>query len=220
LLDLLEPLHACLGERLWIAPSCSLLHVPVDLAGEEGLDPEQRSWLAFATQKLEEVCTLKQALERGRAAVSEALARSDAAVAARRDSGRLHRAEVRERVAVQRQRLGLPLFPTTTIGSFPRTAEIRAVRRDFKAGPTETAAYEGRMREEIAEAVRQQEALGLDVLVYGEPERNDIVEGSTAAREGDRRTRAFGHPLTVCNRIIFGGSMPGFLPAGVGGGRP
>ena len=194
LLDTLEPLRLRLGERLWIAPSCSLLHVPVDLAGEEKLDDEICSWLAFATQKVAEVSVLKKALVDGRKAVAETLAASDAAVGTRRSSERLHRAEVREQAAavdaamgerhspyaerskLQRQKLNLPLFPTTTIGSFPQTAGIRTARRDFKAGRIGVDAYEKTMREEIAYAVKQQESIGLDVLVHGEPERSDMVE--------------------------------------------
>ncbi|BCO31421.1 5-methyltetrahydropteroyltriglutamate--homocysteine methyltransferase [Thiohalobacter sp. COW1] len=206
-LDRLEPLREALGERLWIAPSCSLLHVPVDLGQEDRLDAELRSWLAFATQKVEEVSALKQALDRGREAAVAALQASDAAVHSRARSQRLHRPEVRERMArvdarmsqrqhpyserarVQHQRLNLPAFPTTTIGSFPQTDEIRAVRRDFKAGRITAQAYDDKMREQIAYAVRQQEDYGLDVLVHGEAERNDMVEYFGEQLEGYAFTR-------------------------------
>ncbi|WP_163558314.1 5-methyltetrahydropteroyltriglutamate--homocysteine S-methyltransferase [Halomonas sp. NO4] len=184
-----------LGQRLWIAPSCSLLHVPVDLAGETELDDELTSWLAFARQKLDETVTLARLLD-GRATEADRARLADVtrALQARRDSPRLKRPEVAARLAgveaadqerhsaypvraaIQRRALALPLFPTTTIGSFPQTAEIRAARRAHKAGELATADYEARMAAEIADAVRRQEALGLDVLVHGEAERNDMVE--------------------------------------------
>jgi len=194
LLEQLESLGERLGKRLWIGSSCSLLHSPVDLVEEDGLEPEIRDWLAFATQKLAEICILKNALEQGRDAVREALTASDAAAASRRASPRLHRDDVCTRLAtvddnmgqrrslyptradIQRQRLDLPLYPTTTIGSFPQTAEIRTARRDFKVGKLDAACYDKIMREQIAYAVKQQESLELDVLVHGEAERNDMVE--------------------------------------------
>ena len=193
-LDWLEPVHARLGDRLWIAPSCSLLHVPVDLDSETALDPAIRSWLAFALQKLDELRVLGRALREGRAAVADALAANTAALAARRASPRVHDPAVRaavaaidaslgqrnspyaSRAATQAARLRLPAYPTTTIGSFPQTPEIRRARRDHKAGRLDDAGYEAAMREEIARSVREQEALGLDVLVHGEAERNDMVE--------------------------------------------
>ncbi|WP_136066502.1 5-methyltetrahydropteroyltriglutamate--homocysteine S-methyltransferase [Modicisalibacter radicis] len=184
-----------LGERLWLAPSCSLLHVPVDLDAEARLDPELKRWLAFARQKLDEVATLARLLDgRGDAADSRYLEAASEALESRRQSTRIHKPAVAERLAAvnaadarrasgypqraraQRERLELPLFPTTTIGSFPQTGEIRAARRAFKRGELDAVAYEARMREEIAFAVERQEALGLDMLVHGEPERNDMVE--------------------------------------------
>jgi len=184
-----------LGERLWLAPSCSLLHVPVDLDSETRLDPELKSWLAFARQKLDEVATLARLVDnRGDDADRAALEAATAALDARRRSTRIHRSAVAERLAAlrpadarrtspyperaraQHARLELPLFPTTTIGSFPQTAGIRTTRLAFKRGELSREAYEARMREEIAHAVERQEALGLDVLVHGEPERNDMVE--------------------------------------------
>ncbi len=193
-LDFLEPLHERLGDRLWVAPSCSLLHVPVDLAGEHQLDDELRSWLAFAQQKLEELRALGAALNRGRAAAFAALSENQRALASRRTSPRVHDPKVQAaverlsgglaqrkspypvRAAAQQQALGLPPFPTTTIGSFPQTAQIRKARSEYRAGKLDKAHYELRMREEIARAVREQEQLGLDVLVHGEAERNDMVE--------------------------------------------
>ncbi|MDO4231607.1 MAG: 5-methyltetrahydropteroyltriglutamate--homocysteine S-methyltransferase [Lautropia sp.] len=194
LLDWLEPLAARLGDRLWLAPSCSLLHVPVDLDSEQKLDTEVRSWLAFARQKLDELAIVGRALREGRDAVSEALARQRAALATRRQSPRVHNATVQQalkqlegetgrrksphaqRAALQAAWLQLPSYPTTTIGSFPQTADIRRVRRDFKAGTLDAAGYEAAMKAEIARCVEEQEKLGLDVLVHGEPERNDMVE--------------------------------------------
>ncbi|MDE3010006.1 MAG: 5-methyltetrahydropteroyltriglutamate--homocysteine S-methyltransferase [Pseudomonadota bacterium] len=193
-LDLIEPLAERLGERLWIAPSCSLLHVPVDLASEHKLDAELKSWLAFALQKLEELRVLGQALREGRAAVQDALAANQAALAARRASPRVKNPAVQAAVAridtamgqrqsayavrasTQARRLGLPAYPTTTIGSFPQTAEIRHARSEFKAGRLDQSRYRTAIRAEIARSVREQEKLGLDVLVHGEAERNDMVE--------------------------------------------
>ncbi|MFY8094555.1 MAG: 5-methyltetrahydropteroyltriglutamate--homocysteine S-methyltransferase [Niveispirillum sp.] len=193
-LNWLEPVAARLGDCLWIAPSCSLLHVPVDLAGERKLDQEIKSWLAFAIQKLEEITLLARALTRGRAAVADDLARNQAAIAARRNSPRVHNPAVKQAVARIDDRLGrrqgpfalrnarqksvlpLPLYPTTTIGSFPQTREIRLVRSAFKAGTLDLNSYQAAMRQEIERSVREQEALDLDVLVHGEAERNDMVE--------------------------------------------
>ena len=193
-LDWLEPLAQQLGQRLWIAPSCSLLHVPVDLASEQKLDTEILSWLAFARQKLAELQVLAQALNEGRQAVREALDANQAALAARRASPRVNNPAVKLAVARITQDLGrresayaqrapqqaallkLPKFPTTTIGSFPQTGEIRRLRSEFKTGRLDLPAYQAAMRQEIERAVREQEALGLDVLVHGEAERNDMVE--------------------------------------------
>ncbi|MFG6442569.1 5-methyltetrahydropteroyltriglutamate--homocysteine S-methyltransferase [Roseateles sp. LKC17W] len=193
-LDWLEPVARQLGERLWLAPSCSLLHVPVDLAQEQQLDAELRSWLAFALQKLDELALLARALREGRAAVQAELAANAAALAGRRASPRVHNPAVAQalarvdarlgqrpsphaqRAATQAARLQLPAFPTTTIGSFPQTAEIRQARSRFKAGEVTAAAYDDAMRREIAHCVKAQETLGLDVLVHGEAERNDMVE--------------------------------------------
>lgn len=194
ILEILTPLYQRLGERLWLAPSCSLLHVPLDLAQEQHLDEELRQWLAFAVQKLAELAVLKTALREGREAVRAALTQSHAALLARRGSARIHNPAVQSRLTqihesmthranayatratAQQRALSLPLFPTTTIGSFPQTAEIRAARRDHKAGRLDEAAYQAAMRAHIADAVCRQEALGLDVLVHGEAERNDMVE--------------------------------------------
>ncbi len=193
-LNWLEPVHARLQERLWLAPSCSLLHVPVDLDSEQKLDADIWSWLAFATQKLNEIEVLANALDHGRESVSGILQENSVSVSNRKQSKRVHyentKARVREineamgmrqssydqRSVVQRKQFRLPLFPTTTIGSFPQTLEIRQKRRDFRAGKLLETDYQKAMRKEIEFCVREQEALGLDVLVHGEPERNDMVE--------------------------------------------
>ncbi|GJJ04999.1 5-methyltetrahydropteroyltriglutamate--homocysteine methyltransferase [Duganella rhizosphaerae] len=194
-LTTLAPIAEKRGGKLWLSSSCSLLHVPFTLAAETALDPEIRSWLAFATEKLDELYVLKQALQgEYDAATAEALDVSRAAIASRRASPRVHQDAVRERIAAlpadadqrrstfvqrqaeQRARFKLPAFPTTTIGSFPQTANIRAARASFKRGELSATSYHAKMREEIAYAVRRQEDLGLDVLVHGEAERNDMVE--------------------------------------------
>ncbi len=190
----LEPLAKQLRDRLWIAPSCSLLHVPVDLDSEQKLDGEIKSWLAFAKQKLKELSVLAAALNQGRDAVKEELATNRLAIESRRSSQRVNKPAVKaaldkinaqfaqrqssysQRAAKQAALLKLPKFPTTTIGSFPQTAEIRLARRQFKAGEIDEAAYKTAMQAEIARSIREQEALGLDVFVHGEAERNDMVE--------------------------------------------
>ncbi len=196
-LDVLEPLKTKLGERLWIAPSCSLLHTPYDLSVETQLqekNPDLYSWLAFTLQKVEELNVLKQALNHGRASVQAQLDASQAAADARKNSKVIHKAEVAarlanlpanadqrkspfaERIAKQNAWLNLPLLPTTTIGSFPQTSEIRHARASFKKGELSLADYETAMKKEIEYVVRKQEELDLDVLVHGEAERNDMVE--------------------------------------------
>lgn len=193
-LSSLKAAHALWGDRLWLAPSCSLLHVPVSLAAETRLDPEVRSWLAFALDKLDELKVLAQALDEGDDAVASALQHSDAVAAGRRASPRVtYRAVQRrvadvsaamtqrgspfaERAARQQAALPLPALPTTTIGSFPQTAEIRRTRAAYRRGELSAEGYLHRIRDEIRQAVREQESLGLDVLVHGEAERNDMVE--------------------------------------------
>ena len=189
----LQGLHGQFGERLWIASSCSLLHVPVSLDAEKKLDADLKSWLAFATEKLTELGALALAL-RDPAAAEPALAAAERALDARRHSGAVVNALVQKRVAavspamaerhspfadrnrLQREALGLPLLPTTTIGSFPQTPAIRHARAAYKRGELRALDYLQRMRAEIEIAVRKQEELGLDVLVHGEAERNDMVE--------------------------------------------
>lgn len=190
----IAPAFVRLGERLWLAPSCSLLHVPVTLDSETQLDQELKGWLSFAEQKLDELRLLAVSLN-GEASPADqaALQTQREALATRRDSPRIHQAAVNrrltqaqnlsrtrtafsERIQTQHARLDLPAYPTTTIGSFPQTREIRALRRDWRAGELGDAAYEQAIREEIERVIRFQEQIGLDVLVHGEPERNDMVE--------------------------------------------
>lgn len=193
LLDRLEPIAAS-RRTIMLAPSCSLLHTPIDLALEKDIDAEVRPWLAFATQKLEELATLAKGLEKGRGAVAEALAASDGAKASRRASPRVHDDTVRARLsaigpdmmrrrenfasrhALQKPRLNLPPLPSTTIGSFPQTADIRKARAAHAKGTLNDADYEAFLKRETESAIRWQEEIGLDVLVHGEFERNDMVQ--------------------------------------------
>src|SRR5882672_7304166 len=193
-LAMLKPAHEHLGERLWISASCSLQHVPVDLAHEKTLDAEIRSWLAFAVQKLDEIAALKRGIAQGADALGPALEASRKAATSRKSSRRVRSDAVKRRIDAlserdtcrpssfaariqkQRARLKMPLLPTTTIGSFPQTPEIRQARAALKKGRIAEPAYLEAMRTEIRHAVARQEALGLDVLVHGEAERNDMVE--------------------------------------------
>ncbi|HEX2720560.1 MAG TPA: 5-methyltetrahydropteroyltriglutamate--homocysteine S-methyltransferase, partial [Candidatus Deferrimicrobium sp.] len=193
-LELLEAAHLQVGDRLWLAPSCPLLHVPVDLERETDLDPELKEWLAFAVQKLGELAILGKALEQGRESVMTELQACRRSWKDRNTSPRVRNEEVHKRLAclpadadrrrstfavrrtIQRQALKLPPFPTTTIGSFPQTGAIRSIRAAFKQGRLSETEYRDRMKAEIRIVVERQEELGLDVLVHGEPERNDMVE--------------------------------------------
>ena len=192
--DELAPLVRQFGKRLWLASSCSLLHSPLDLQGESGLDEEARSWFAFARQKCTELQLLQQALAHPDDLNLQRLRAYSAPIRARAHSSRVQDAAVQARLATvtpelsqrqsdypsraeqQRRTLKLPAWPTTTIGSFPQTREIRALRLNFKQGKLSAADYEEALKQEITAAVREQEALELDVLVHGEAERNDMVE--------------------------------------------
>jgi len=207
----LQPLRLAaerFGERLWVAPSCSLLHSPVDLAREDRLDEELKGWLAFAVQKCREVSLLARAVEAPEAVgIRALLADSQAVQEARRHSSRIHRPAVQarlraldasqwrrplpfaERIHRQRARLGLPPFPTTTIGSFPQTADIRQARQAWRQGRLAEAEYIGAMQDRIRQAIEVQERLGLDVLVHGEAERNDMVEYFAEQLDGYAFTR-------------------------------
>lgn len=190
-LALIEKAKAVIGEeRIMLAPSCSLLHSPVDLDGETALDAEIKNWMAFAKQKLDEVCALKKIV----AGDKELLKVNTQAIESRRNSNRIHKQVVKDRVTVikdgdakrnseftvrqriQQLRFNLPLFPTTTIGSFPQTDEIRQLRAKLKKGDLTLKQYEEDIEEATISAIRVQEEIGLDVLVHGEFERNDMVE--------------------------------------------
>lgn len=193
-LELLNKAKAALGaERIQVASSCSLLHTPVDLANETKLDAELKQWLAFAQQKLVEIATLAKAAA-GDASVNAALEENAKAVAARSTSKRIHNDAVKARYAaidakmlsrkspfpvrdkVQAQILKLPLLPTTTIGSFPQTKDVREARANFKAGKLSAADYQKFLEAATTDCIRKQEAMDIDVLVHGEFERNDMVE--------------------------------------------
>jgi 5-methyltetrahydropteroyltriglutamate--homocysteine methyltransferase len=195
ILELIEKAVVKLGpDRILIGPSCSLLHCPIDLELEDTLDEELKGWMAFARQKLGEIVILMRAVNDGRGAVAEAIAESRALAERRRQSSRIHNPQVKDRVAnvdekmlerkspfrvrrqIQRAGLNLPLLPTTTIGSFPQTAEVRKARAAFRKGDWPAEKYEAFLKQEIEKAVRFQEEIGLDVLVHGEFERNDMVE--------------------------------------------
>lgn len=219
-LTVLQQAQERLGERLWVAPSCSLLHSPVDLSREDKLDSELKSWLAFAVQKCEEVALLTTALNAPQdAQVQAALAQSHAVQACRAQSPRIHKPAVQARLAAitaadsqrqspfatrieqQRARLQLPVLPTTSIGSFPQTAAIRLARQAFKAGKLSAADYTEAMHSEIRHAVEVQENLGLDVLVHGEAERNDMVEYFAEQLDGYAFTR-FGWVQSYGSRCV------------------
>jgi 5-methyltetrahydropteroyltriglutamate--homocysteine methyltransferase len=186
---------AKLGEnRVIIAPSCSLIHTPVDLANEDQLDVELKSWLSFATQKLGEISAIAKAANGKESEISALLKANQNALNARKSSARIHDETVKKRVAaidesltsrksnfaarkeIQNAQINLPILPTTTIGSFPQTKEVRKNRADFKAGKISIAEYEKFIEEETLRTIRFQEEIGLDVLVHGEFERNDMVE--------------------------------------------
>ncbi|CNF35868.1 5-methyltetrahydropteroyltriglutamate/homocysteine S-methyltransferase [Yersinia mollaretii] len=190
--DRLQPLIN--SRPLWLGSSCSLLHSPIDLSEETRLDAEVKSWFAFALQKCTELALLTQALNTPSEAKLAELAAYSAPIRARRASSRVHNVQVEQRLAAitaqdierqlpyearaesQRKRFNLPAWPTTTIGSFPQTTEIRGLRLDFKQGRLDGKNYRTGISEHIKQAIAEQERLGLDVLVHGEAERNDMVE--------------------------------------------
>lgn len=193
-IPLMEEAVRALGVgHIQVAPSCSLLHSPVDLEEERKIDPEIRNWMAFSRQKLAEVALLARAME-NKASVQKLLDENARAIASRRSSPRIHRPEVKRRVesvdpsmfqrqspyparrVQQEQALGLPVFPTTTIGSFPQTAEVRKMRAGRRSGKIDQQAYDTFLEQETERCIRFQESLGIDVLVHGEFERNDMVE--------------------------------------------
>jgi 5-methyltetrahydropteroyltriglutamate--homocysteine methyltransferase len=193
---IIEAVNVLGQERILVAPSSSLLHSPYDLDIEKNeavLTPEIKNWMAFAKQKLAEVTTLGRLAEIEYSADSDYLS-NQTAIESRRKSALIHKPAVKERVAqvneadferqhafptrqaIQLEKLKLPLFPSTTIGSFPQTDEVRQLRAQFKKGTLTLNEYESRIREEIVDSLRWQEGLGIDVLVHGEFERNDMVE--------------------------------------------
>ncbi|WP_435828015.1 5-methyltetrahydropteroyltriglutamate--homocysteine S-methyltransferase [Nocardia asteroides] len=195
------------ADRVAVSTSCSLLHVPYSLTPETGLDERLRSWLAFGAEKVGEVRILATALAEGADAVATELAAARTAAATRRSDPRLHDDRVRARLAAlddgdltrspaderrarQRAHLDLPVLPTTTIGSYPQTSAIRLARAALRAGEIDDAEYVRRMRAEIADVVGLQERLGLDVLVHGEPERNDMVQYFAELLDGFATTEA------------------------------
>ncbi|MCK5384652.1 MAG: 5-methyltetrahydropteroyltriglutamate--homocysteine S-methyltransferase [Alphaproteobacteria bacterium] len=194
-LDMLEKATEKLGnDRVFVAPSCSLLHTPVDLDSETQMDEELKSWLAFATQKVSEITILTKGLNESRESITKELTASDAIQEDRKTSTRIHNEEVKQRASsitpemkrrnspfaqrdkIQREALNLPLYPTTSIGSFPQTPDIRKARAAYKKGELNDAAYKEAMQAEIKSVIDFQHEVGIDILVHGEPERNDMVE--------------------------------------------
>ena len=199
-LELLDRVRPYASEIV-VSTSCSLLHVPVSLESETAIDPEVHPWLAFAEEKLRELTILAEGAEHGAGSIADVLEANRAVRAARQASKRVHDRAVRrvaaeapvdprrsaspaERAAVQADRLALPSLPTTTIGSFPQTAALRAVRAAWRAGSTSEAEYRRALEAEIDRVVALQEDLGLDVLVHGEPERDDMVRYFAASLSG------------------------------------
>jgi len=189
-----------------VSTSCSTLHVPYSLDPEDGLDDALRSWLAFGAEKVREVAALSVALREGRDKVAAEIEASDLAAASRAQDARLHNDAIRarlqaalaggiergpaaERRQAQDARLNLPPLPTTTIGSFPQTVDIRKARAALVAGEIDAAQYTDRMKAEVETVIRLQEDLGLDVLVHGEPERNDMVQYFAEQLDGFFATR-------------------------------
>lgn len=194
-LDLAERAHDKLGSnRIWIAPSCSLLHSPIDLSHETKMDGQLKSWMAYARQKLDEIKLIARALNEGEQSIAAELDANAKIAKDRATSPRIHDPAVKSRMATlsadmfnrkspftlrrsaQQTSLGLPLFPTTSIGSFPQTKDIREARAAFKKGTLSLAEYDAAMKKEIETVVKFQDDIGMDVPVHGEPERNDMVE--------------------------------------------
>ncbi len=226
-LDKIERAVSKLGsDNVFVAPSCSLLHTPVDLDSETALDEKIKSWLAFATQKVSEIAVLAKGANEGRDAIADELTASDSVAEDRKSSKRIHNKDVQDRLAsitpdmktrkspfaerreVQRAALNLPLYPTTSIGSFPQTQDIRKARAAFKKGELNEADYKAAMQKEIQTVVDYQHDVDIDVLVHGEPERNDMVEYFGEQLEGFTFTK-FGWVQSYGSRcvkppIIFG----------------
>ncbi|NRF15064.1 5-methyltetrahydropteroyltriglutamate--homocysteine S-methyltransferase [Vibrio coralliilyticus] len=217
-LELLQPVKKQLGDRLWVASSCSLLHSPVDLDLEPELSEEVRSWFAFAKQKVHEVALLGKALDGNQQAIQECVVYS-APIEARKTATHVNKPQVQERLnqitkslaersapyeeraEYQSAVLGLPLFPTTTIGSFPQTHEIRVQRSAYRTGQMSDSEYVAALKGHIEDAVKRQEALDLDVLVHGEAERNDMVEYFAENLAGFQTTK-FGWVQSYGSRCV------------------
>ncbi|WP_062984726.1 5-methyltetrahydropteroyltriglutamate--homocysteine S-methyltransferase [Nocardia anaemiae] len=196
-----------IAKSVAVSSSCSLLHVPYTLASETGLDAQLRSWLAFGAEKVAEVRLLATGLSAGPEAIADELATVRAALTTRHTDPRLDNPQVRARLAalgpeatrrapaeqrraLQAERLRLPSLPTTTIGSYPQTSAIRLARAALRKGKIDQTEYVRRMRSEIADVIALQEKLGLDVLVHGEPERNDMVQYFAEQLDGFAATEA------------------------------
>lgn len=217
-LALLAPVKQKLGDKLWVASSCSLLHSPVDLELEPALGEEVRSWFAFAKQKVTEVALLGKALDGDQNAIL-ACDTYSAPIQARKSATHVNKPQVQQRLsnitkalaersapykqraAHQAEVLGLPLFPTTTIGSFPQTSEIRLQRSAYRTGKLSETEYETALKGHIEDAVKRQEALDLDVLVHGEAERNDMVEYFAENLAGFQTTK-FGWVQSYGSRCV------------------
>jgi len=217
-LETLTPVKQQLGQRLWLASSCSLLHTPVDLDSETKLTEEQRGWFAFAKQKVAELSLLARALD-GDIAAIKACKEYSLPIQHRKENQAINKPHVEQRVAgidaalsqrsapygqraaQQRSHLKLPLLPTTTIGSFPQTGDIRQVRRQYKQGDITFEQYQDEIKQNIADAVTRQEKLGLDVLVHGEAERNDMVEYFAELLDGFATTQ-FGWVQSYGSRCV------------------
>ncbi len=202
-LDLLERIGQVADlNQAHIGPSCSLLHLPISLQLEQHLNPTIKGWMAYANERLEEVALLAQAINEGRASIAEALAENQRFIASRRASPMTTNPAVRERLnrlteadfhrtlpyeqrrRLHAQRLNLPLFPTTTIGSFPQTPEVRRARARYMRGEMDAQEYQRFLREQFRHAIAIQEEIGLDVLVHGEFERSDMVDYFAQQMEG------------------------------------
>jgi len=217
-LNILKTAANQLGDRLWIAPSCSLLHSPVDLEREDTLDPELKSWLAFAVQKCKEVAILTGEINNP-SSFQQELELSAQIQQSKANSPRIHKPEVQnrlaqiqpsdskrqspfsERIKKQAAKFNLPLYPTTTIGSFPQTSEIRSTRLAFKQGKISEQEYISAMQQEIKKVVEFQEKIDIDVLVHGEAERNDMVEYFAEQLDGYLFTR-FGWVQSYGSRCV------------------
>ncbi|NOH71034.1 5-methyltetrahydropteroyltriglutamate--homocysteine S-methyltransferase [Vibrio pectenicida] len=217
-LELLKPVKDKLGDRLWVASSCSLLHSPVDLDVESQLSEEVRSWFAFAKQKVSEVALLGKALDGDQQAI-EACETYSVPVKARKTAAHVNKPQVQKRLSqvtkaqaersapyeqralAQSKSLDLPLFPTTTIGSFPQTSEIRVQRNAYRIGQLSESDYTLALRGHIEDAVKRQEELDLDVLVHGEAERNDMVEYFAENLAGFQTTK-FGWVQSYGSRCV------------------